>query len=305
MAIKTGEVIDLPLGDLRYGPQVRAERIDLDHMHRLIPVIDECPPIQVRPKGPSYEVLDGFHRWNAAKNAGRETIRGVVVECGEDEALAIAIGANVTHGSPLSAAERKSCARRLILSTSFSDRRIATVCGIHHDTVATIRAKSAGGSTGLNPPVDPPKRTGSDGVQRAPRGDALARARAVVEDKPDASLNEIQSEAGVGRSAAVAAKRAPLAAAPDPSPDVSVAEVVRSAPSPWKDDPACLASNAGRDFGRFMDHFASTDFEKRAEGLTCPPALIDGAVMTAECMATNWTNFANRLRKRPNLEVAQ
>lgn len=46
----------------------------------------------------AYQIVDGYHRWKASKEAGLKTVDCVVVESDEDEAIALQIGMNRLRG---------------------------------------------------------------------------------------------------------------------------------------------------------------------------------------------------------------
>ncbi|MFE3193073.1 ParB N-terminal domain-containing protein [Nocardia sp. NPDC059240] len=90
-------------------------------------------------------VVDGAHRLAAAKELGHETIAVRFFDGSENEAFVLAVHANIAHGLPLSLAERKAAARRLVLShPQWSDRLIADVAGLSHKTVSAERRRTAG-----------------------------------------------------------------------------------------------------------------------------------------------------------------
>jgi len=111
----------------------------------------------------------------------------------------LAVEANVRHGLPLSAADRKAAASRIISCyPQWSDRLIASVTGIAAKTVAAIRQCPAGDGQHLD------ARSGRDGRVR-PRDSAGCRTRAgnLMAGNPGASLRDIARQAGIpaGRSA--------------------------------------------------------------------------------------------------------
>lgn len=58
-------------------------------------------PILVRPKGKTYEIVSGNHRFMAAKELGHKTVPAVVAELSDQDAKRLAINLNLIHGNPL------------------------------------------------------------------------------------------------------------------------------------------------------------------------------------------------------------
>jgi len=110
----TGEILEVPVGEIGPGPLVRADRFDLDHVARLRPVIDQVPAIVIRETAKGWSLIDGAHRLAAHKAEDREAIRAVVVALDDAEALEAAIEANIAHGLTLTGPERKAAARKLV-----------------------------------------------------------------------------------------------------------------------------------------------------------------------------------------------
>lgn len=301
----TGEVVEvraIPIDLIDDGPAVRAQRVSLDHVFRLQEVVDELPPIVVRPKGERrFELIDGRHRLGAHRNVKRPTITAHVVEMDDQSAYRAAVRANTTHGLVLTLSERLSAAKRLLRDCpDLSDRVIAADCGLSHVTVAETRAKRSGGqSDHLNTPE---KRIGSDG-KKYPLPDAAkaarAEAEAIVEAEPDISTRDLSERTGVSVGTAANVKKGGHlrdVSAPEPDAPPTVAEIVTVIPSPWKNEDACNRSDAGRDFALFMDRRTVRDDEVTADG--CPAELLDGAIAAAEVNAAAWTRLANALRTR-------
>ncbi|WP_243444874.1 ParB/RepB/Spo0J family partition protein [Sphingosinicella humi] len=70
---------------------------------------DAFPPISVARIGRELFVVDGFHRLEAARAAGLETVEARVANMQEDTAVAVAIEANATHGLSLSRSDKRRC----------------------------------------------------------------------------------------------------------------------------------------------------------------------------------------------------
>lgn len=172
-------------------------------------IFDDLPPLLVTHNG---VVIDGDHRLEAARQLGRRVVPVITVECTGSERLVRALTANATHGLPLSAAERKAAvAHVLVAHHEWSDRRVATMCGVSPRTVAAVRRDlpSSACPREDEPHLDtePDTRTsiGVDG-KRYPRDVAARRVEAarLAEENPGMSGREIARRSGL--SPTVAAK---------------------------------------------------------------------------------------------------
>lgn len=172
------------------SPRVNTGTKD-DHVRLLTEASTPLPAIIVH--RPTMRVIDGGHRLAAAIELGHETIAVRYFDGSEDDAFVLAVHANVAHGLPLSLAERKAAARRLVLShAQWSDRLIAEITGLSHKTVGAERRRSTGESSHLN------SRVGKDGkVHRREVAEGRGIAAEVIKSKPDASLREISRLAGI------------------------------------------------------------------------------------------------------------
>jgi hypothetical protein len=115
-----------------------------------------------------------------------------------DEAFIEAVRHNVSHGKPLTRAERESAVKHILAShPQLSDRAIAQLCGVSGTTVAAVRRRA---STDV-PQVE--ARIGRDGRLRpidASKG--RQRAEAIFTANPQASLREVARDAGISPSTA-------------------------------------------------------------------------------------------------------
>jgi hypothetical protein len=161
------------------------------HIRVLAGVDGQLPPILVH--RPSMRVLDGMHRVRAAMLRGEEAIRAVFFDGDEREAFVEAVRANVPQGLPLTLADRKAAARRIVaLYPGWSDRRIAAAAGLSPATVKSVRDAATARSGQLD------ARVGRDGRVRPVDGsNGRRRAASVLAERPDASLREVARAAGV------------------------------------------------------------------------------------------------------------
>ncbi|MCD9878915.1 ParB/RepB/Spo0J family partition protein [Streptomyces guryensis] len=216
-------------------------------------------------------VIDGMHRLEAARIRGERTVRARFFEGSEEEAFILAVETNTKHGLPLTLADRKAAALRIVTARpDLSDRAVAAKVGLAHKTVGAIRR-----SSGEIPQLA--ARVGRDGrvrsVVRSGRDERAASPLPVGE--PSAEAAPAHRETGVHRHqrngfASTATQIVPAAANDVVSP--SAPEVVPTKPfaridTDWKanlqrlrTDPSLRYSEAGRLVLRAMDaHVAAAD----------------------------------------------
>lgn len=171
------------------SPRLKGE--DKEHIERLAGIgPDSCPPILVHIN--TMRVIDGMHRLRAAVLRGQDEVEVEYFEGSDQEAFLLAVTENTAHGLPLTLADRRAAAARIIATHPFlSDRTIGKHTGLSHNTVAVVRSAES---------LDwgPAQRVGADGRSR-PMSSQGGRRRAleVITGRPEASLREIAAAAGV------------------------------------------------------------------------------------------------------------
>ncbi|MFE4576362.1 ParB/RepB/Spo0J family partition protein [Streptomyces chartreusis] len=195
LSVELSPVESVPTKSIRPGDSPRLEGEDHSHAQTLADVEHSLPPIIVH--RPSMRVIDGSHRLMAALMKGRETIDVRFFEGPEELMFLIAVQENVTHGLPLSRADREAAARRVLAAQPhWSDRAVAAVTGLAARTVAalrrTIMERSTANQTQLN------VRLGRDGRYRPVNySQGRLRASEVVAAYPEMPLREVARQAGV------------------------------------------------------------------------------------------------------------
>lgn len=178
-------VVTVAISDLTGTDSPRLEGVDPGHASLLAATAEYLPPIVVHRQ--TMRVIDGMHRVRAAELRGETEISARLVDCGEPTVFLLAVRANILHGLPLSLADRRAAATRIVeLYPQWSDRMIAEVTGISATTVGTVRGGPAEDSKQTD------SRVGRDGRVR-PVDPALQREQAeqLLRDNPDATLREI------------------------------------------------------------------------------------------------------------------
>jgi ParB-like chromosome segregation protein Spo0J len=167
---------------------------DALHVACLAEVLGRLPPILVHRS--TMTVVDGVHRLAAARLAGWTTIPVFFVEGSQDEAFALAVRANVSHGKPLTLPEREKAASRLMTHRpEWSNRRIAEICALSPTTVGRLRPTVQSGQL--------PSREGRDGKMRSTDSAAIRQElEDVVLTRPDITTTELASIVGTSRATA-------------------------------------------------------------------------------------------------------
>jgi hypothetical protein len=178
----------VPVELLAVGDSPRRAGEDPEHTRALADLDAPLPPVLVHRA--SMRVVDGLHRLRAAILRGQHSIEVRFFDGSPTEAFVRAVHTNVTHGLPLTLADRKAAAARILAwYPQWSDRYIATVSGLATRTVAALRAGVGAqaaerlGRDGRLRPIDTSQR-------RLLAGEIIAR-------NPAASLREIARASGI------------------------------------------------------------------------------------------------------------
>ena len=187
----------VPLLSLLPADSPRLNGEDKAHVAQLAQIETPLPPILVDRR--TMRVIDGMHRLMAASLQGRETIDVLFYEGTEDDIFLRAVEENVGHGLPLSQADRRAAAQRIIASHGYmSDRAIGHTTGLATKTVAAIRKRSGAGAPQSG------ARVGRDGKVR-PLDGGIGRLRAaeLLASQPEASLRDVARAAGISPATAL------------------------------------------------------------------------------------------------------
>ncbi|MEN3305742.1 MAG: hypothetical protein V7603_1944 [Micromonosporaceae bacterium] len=307
----------IPVGSLlpADSPRVNGERID--HVRALAGVAVDLPPVLVHRK--SMRVIDGMHRIRAAQLRGEKTVDVQFFDGSDDLVFVAAVRANVSHGLPLSLAEREAAAVRILASHGhWSDRTVAAVAGLAPSTVAAIRRRQPRR-------LAQQKRLGRDGRVR-PLSTAESRrvASEVIAKRPDASLREVAKVAGIS-TGTVRDVRSRMARGEDPvrsrrslaggqlhtrnGRDVRGSAEPRAVPrEPARDrsvilrnlrsDPSLRFTQSGRDLLRWLDvrSLGPEGWEKALDKVPAHSMYLVAEL--AEWCSERWHDAAEKLRAR-------
>jgi ParB-like chromosome segregation protein Spo0J len=203
-------VVAVPILSLQPGDSPRLNGEDKAHIARLAESEAEMPPILVDKR--TMQVIDGMHRLMAAALQGRSTIDVTFYEGDPADVFLRALKENTAHGLPLSHADRRAAAQRIMKThPHMSDPAIGEAAGLAAKTVAAIRRSSGAAS-------QPDARVGKDGRVRPVNGEeGRRRAAAIIARQPTASLREVASAAGISPATALDVRNR-LAAGESPLP---------------------------------------------------------------------------------------
>jgi ParB-like chromosome segregation protein Spo0J len=101
----------------------------------------KLPPVVVFGKGGTYYLADGFHRVEAAKNAGKQEIDADIRRGERKDALKFALSANTEHGVRRTNADKRNAVRMALAEfPDYSNNRIGDeLCRVSDDLVAGVR----------------------------------------------------------------------------------------------------------------------------------------------------------------------
>ncbi|MCK9570452.1 ParB/RepB/Spo0J family partition protein [Candidatus Pacearchaeota archaeon] len=126
------------------GTQPRA-RINLEAVEEYAEAMrsgTKFPPVVVFYDGESYWLADGFHRRDAAIQAGLDDLLADVKQGTLRDAILYSVGVNSSHGLRRTNEDKRRAVMRLLEDAEWgkwSDREIADKCAVGHNLVSTIR----------------------------------------------------------------------------------------------------------------------------------------------------------------------
>jgi ParB-like chromosome segregation protein Spo0J len=178
-------------GSLLSSFSVRRQGVQKEHVRALAEAGEALPPVLVHRA--TMRIIDGTHRWHAARLRGEEEIRVRFFDGDEASAFVLAVRTNIAHGLQLSLADRKAAASKIVeLYPDWSNRLVASVAGLSPTTVAGIRAGRPPAAHHVS------GRVGRDGrVRPLDISEGRRAAAKLIRDNPGASLRNIALQAGI------------------------------------------------------------------------------------------------------------
>ncbi|TMR07239.1 streptomycin biosynthesis protein [Actinomadura soli] len=283
----------VPIASLSLAGSPRSRAEDAEHLRALTATTAKLPPIIVH--RPTMRVIDGRHRVLAARRRGEEHIEARFFHGDDDHAFVLAVSANLVHGLPLSFAERRAAAARILgTHPRWSDRVIASLTGISARTVADVRGGLGASGAGR-------ARVGSDGRSRPVDGAEGRRAAAeIMEREPGLSLRQVARRAGISHETARDVRKRMLrreSPVPERLPGDPVAAVTRPALRRLRSAPALQESEDGRALLRLLlAHTGDAGQWHRLTGGVPPHRGGTVAELALEC-ARLWAEFADRVER--------
>jgi ParB-like chromosome segregation protein Spo0J len=300
----------VPIARLRGADSPRLAGLDEGHARLLAESDADLPPILVHQS--SMRVIDGMHRLRAAQLRQRTSIRVRYFDGDDDSAFLRGVTENIRHGLPLTLADRRSAATRLLeMHPHWSDRAVGRAAGLSGKTVSALRHANTKITRAAH-------RLGQDGRVR-PINSAVGRqyASELLARHPDASLRRIAAMAGIsattvrdvrdrmdrGEDPTTAVRRA---AAPPKlgSPDLPPAEAEPDTAAVLGDlraDPALQYSETGRVLLRwFQVQFPIDHTDDFVAAL--PAHCLRTVARLARRYAAYWRSFADRVEGRASEE---
>lgn len=100
------------------------------------------PPVDVFYDGANYWLADGFHRWHGHDQANKDTIRAVIHQGSQRDAVLYSVGVNAEHGLRRTNEDKRRAVIRLLHDpewSQWSDREIARQCKVSNRFVGNLR----------------------------------------------------------------------------------------------------------------------------------------------------------------------
>lgn len=295
LQIASHEQVDgetVPLTSLVAGDTLRIKGTNEGHVRVLVEIEGPLPPILVHRH--TLRVIDGRHRLLAAKLQGRETIAVRFFEGDEEEAFVAAVQANATHGLPLTLADRRTAAARIVRThADWSDRMIAGLVGLSPKTVGVVRRRLAAEEFPQST-----ARVGRDGrIRQLPTRKAKDETvptsdRGGTKDVPSGAM----ARSGRVSHAMYCPRESSREAPPDrASHQRSSAERWRMAYQVLRQDPSVRMTETGRFLLRLLDmNLIQADEWERLTDNVPPHRAESVAALAVECAKT-WHDFAARV----------
>ncbi|MFD6225272.1 ParB N-terminal domain-containing protein [Streptomyces sp. NPDC060232] len=306
---------EVPVGALLAADSPRTVPVDEGHAQALASSGRTLPPLLVH--RPTMRIIDGTHRLRAAVLRGCDTVAVAYFDGSAEDAFVLSVEENISHGLPLTQAERTAAALRILRShPDWSDRGIAQRTGLAAKTVGALRRREATDH-------DPPGRIGRDGRVR-PADPARGREAAarLLAGRPTASLRQIAREAGIAPSTVrdvrrrigegedpVPAGQRRSGSSPSPPPP-RPADRGRSRGQPLPalvtglcKDPLLRLSEAGRLLLRMLDLQVSGLRQRERIVAAVPPYRAESAAAAAAQCARDWQELSEELGRRASAEA--
>lgn len=291
----------VPVVSLHAADSPRLAGESVEHVRAIAESDTEPPPILVHRA--TMRVVDGMHRLRAAIVRGQDHVLVQYVDGDAEEVFLIAVEANAEHGLPLTPADRRAAATRIIGAHPHrSDRWIAQLSGLSARTVSALRRCSTATDARSN------ERLGRDGRTRPlSSADGRRLAGELMRGHPERSLRDIAREAGIAPSTALDVRnriaagldpvldgrprtpggRAPRRSPASRPPEIDPVSILRN----LHKDPSLRFTEGGRALLRWLDtHTVNPDTVREIPDVV-PTHCIGTVVALARYNAHFWSSF--------------
>jgi hypothetical protein len=274
---------------LKVGNTVRGAADDLDHIRSLAEDRCEWAPILVR--GSDGVIVDGVYRYRAALARGDKSLDVEYFEGDDSELFIESVRRNVRHGKPLTLAEKRSAAVRiLVLRPGWSDRWIAEMCALSPKTVSALRRRSGQAVVAVD------RRLGRDGrtrrLQRAPKAPVVSRVDGGGGDRPGGVETCPVTPIPLRRHQPRQSKDGGLA------PSLGCAPARRAPEGSASSDMACLSAEDGEKFCAWFDRGQLVEDDIYRFVTTVPLSRVYAIADEARRRSQLWLAFAEQLERR-------
>ncbi|MFD7132921.1 ParB/RepB/Spo0J family partition protein [Streptomyces sp. NPDC059894] len=299
-----GQVTTVDIDQLLPADPIRLDGISEEHVCLIAESELRMSPIIVHRD--TMRVIDGMHRLKAASLRGDRSIQVTFFDGDLEAAFILAVRANNAHGLPLTAADRRAAAGRLLdLCPDSSDRAIAAIVGISAHTVAAVRCST-------EQTAQSNSRVGRDGrVRPASTVDGRRKAAQLMAARPDITLREVAKETGLSLGTVADVRRRVLRGdSPVPAGQAAKAAAVNWSEAPvadgaasdldmtssWRQltrDPSLRYTRNGRQLLRLLRAHSSIAQMAHSVPSHCSQNV---ALLAREC-AQAWGQLAQRLER--------
>nr|WSY54826.1 ParB/RepB/Spo0J family partition protein [Streptomyces sp. NBC_00886] len=310
--IQDSDIVMVSIASLLPASSPRLAEVD-EHIQVLSETDAELPPILVHHH--TLRVIDGMHRLRAAQRRGATSIAVRYFHGDEREAFVMSVRLNSAHGLPLTLADRKNAALRIInYHPEWSDRGIAALVGISDKTVGAIRRREGDKLPQLT------SRIGRDN-ESYPLNALQGRLRAseIFQQNPDLSTREVARLAEISPTTAKDVRNR-LLRGEDPVPPKqrenrggAALPVIRPAPARrvpvielnrLRTDPSLRLSESGRTLLRWLDALGGSEGEWGPIADSVPSHCAPTVAEMARQRADDWQRFALALDRRVQIASA-
>ncbi len=295
----TAHMMDVKL--LRIGLSPRFGEQDAEHAQALAYRFDECPPILVDKR--TSTVIDGVHRLLAARMIGRTRVEVRYFDGTIEEAFVEAVKTNISHGKPLTLSEREAAAIRILgMRSEWSDRLVASACGLSDKTVGRLRKSTADipqvakriGRDGRYRPTDLKQRPSK--IPAARSGQPSTKADDVVRPWSNATPTVMGAGEHLNRGGVF-----PTAGKDErygTPTDLYAQRFADSSPVPWNADQAILALPGGREFAEWLEQTRVSQGHWERHIAEIPIGRIPQLIEDARSRSVEWAKLVNCLEEQ-------